>query len=248
MKKRFLFIFVAMMSVLFADSEMGCTISELLQAPKSILVEQTKASNRTKEKHEKKYKKSPIEVMKIAITENLMTVKVLHEKEEVFISRESVTPQLICPPFCIEPMNIKKVVTVAELEVLTFIEKLKEKKARLLIDVRENHFYTEGTIPGAINLPFSMLQDGSKYQEEILKLLGAKLKKEKVQSKNSNLQWSFNNAQTLLIFGESATSSEASSSIKKLLELGYPDSKLFYYRAGISSWKALGLTIYQGLV
>jgi 3-mercaptopyruvate sulfurtransferase SseA len=130
------------------------------------------------------------------------------------------------------------VVTVAELEVLDFINRLKEKKARLLIDIRENNFYKEGTIPGAINLPSSMLKDESKYQIEVLKLLGAKRNNTK-----SNLKWSFTNALSLLIFGSSATSDDASSSVKKLLELGYPSSKLLYYRTGFQSWKALGLTI-----
>ena len=231
MKKYFLFL--VFISILFADSEMGCSISGLLQAPQNTLLRNE--SNCT----ENTMQEASVGIIKTAITEKLMSVKVLHEQEEILIQREPLLKELTCPPFCIEPMQIKEVVTVGELEVLAFIDKLKEKKARLLIDVRENSLYAKGTIPGAINLPFSMLKDGSKYQEEVLMLLGAKLNK-----KDSKSKWSFENGQLLLIFGNSATSSEASNSVKKLLELGYPSSKLYYYRAGLSSWKALGLTVY----
>jgi rhodanese-related sulfurtransferase len=228
MKKYFL-IFSLLMSILFADSEMGCSISELLKAPKSSLLENREESNCTEETE----KISSSSIMKIAITENLMSVKVLHEHQSVLIEREMSNSKFTCPPFCIEPMSVKGVISVGELEVLAFIDKLQEKKARLLIDVRESHLYRKGTIPGAINLPFKMLKDESKYQEEVLTLLGAKL---------LNSKWSFTNAQSLLIFGSSVMSSEASSAVTKLLELGYPSAKLLYYRAGIASWVALGLT------
>jgi rhodanese-related sulfurtransferase len=234
MKKYLLFIFLLLISELYADSEMGCSISDLLQAPKSSLLENIEESNCTESEEPK--------MTKTGITENLVSIDVLHETKLIVIEREMNNNEMTCPPFCIEPMNIKDVVTVAELEVLTFIDKLKEKKARLLIDVRENSAYNKATIPGAINLPFSMLKDKSKYQEEVLKLLGAKLNKKSSNSKNHKLKWSFKNAQSLLIFGGSAMSSEASSSIMKLLELGYPSSKIFYYRSGIKSWKMLGLT------
>ncbi len=233
MKKHLLFIIVLLMSGLFANSEMGCSISGLLKPTKNILIESLNEDNCSEEREPHGM------VDKTAITESLKSVTVLHENEKVVIERERLNEKGTCPPFCIEPMQIKDVVTVAELEVLTFIDKLKEKKARLLIDVRKNSFYREGTIPGAINLPFYMLKDESNYQEKVLKLLGAKLKK-----KTSKQKWSFKHAQILLVFGDSLTSNEASTVIKKLLDLGYPSSKLLYYRAGIKSWKILGLTIY----
>jgi len=229
------FLFLALTSILFADSEMGCSITGLLKASKNGLLENKKDSNCTESIKQEVSSDSGT----TAITKNLMSVKVYHEQEEVLIERKLLNKNLTCPPFCIEPMQIKGITTLGELEVLDFIDKLKEKKGRLLIDVRENSFYAKGTIPGAINLPFSMLKDESKYQAEVLRLLGAKLNKVKSKAK-----WSFTNAQRLLIFGNSATTPEASNSVKKLLELGYPSSKLYYYRGGLSSWKTLELTVY----
>jgi rhodanese-related sulfurtransferase len=234
MKKCFFLACLLVSSKLFAGSEQGCAISAFSVTSKSTIFESREESNCTEEKN----KDISVEVIKTAMTEQLMSVKVMHETKEVLIEREVVNHEKICPPFCIEPMSIENVVTVGELEVLSFIDKLKDKKARLLIDVRESVFYMKGSIPGSINLPFSMLKAKSKYQEEVLMLLGAKLMK-----KSSNAKWSFKDAHSLLIFGNSITSNEASNTIKELLKLGYPYSKLFYYRAGLTSWKALGLTV-----
>jgi len=219
--------------MLVADSETGCSISGLIHASNNSVLANTEESNcSTSEK-----KNSPLIGKTTAITPKLNAVKVLHEKDEVLIERKLLNKNFTCPPFCIEPMKIQGVNTLGELEVLAFIDKLKEKKGRLLIDVRENNLYDKETIPGAINLPLSMLKDGSKYQGEVLRLLGAKLKK-------SNNKWSFKKAQKLLIFGDSASTPEAVKSLKTLLRLGYPSDKLYFYRGGVSSWKALGLTTY----
>lgn len=227
MKRCLLLACLLLAPKLFADSEEGCSIATLLATPQNSILESQEELDCTKE-----------DIVKMSITEQLISVKVRHENQEVLIERESLSNKETCPPFCIEPMNIENIVTVAELEVLSFIDKLKEKKARLLIDVRESNMYAKGTIPGAINLPFSMLEGRSKYQEDVLKLLGAiPIEKDFI------LKWSFKNAQSLLIFGNSATSTEASNSIKELLKLGYPNSKLLYYRSGIVSWKAFGLTV-----
>jgi rhodanese-related sulfurtransferase len=237
MKKYLLLISLLFISKLLADTEMGCSISGLLKVQKNSVFENTKDSNCTNELESDKPKSTILR--KTAISEKLMSVTVLHESEEVLIERKLLKNEQSCPPFCVEPMTIKDVITVGELETLAFIDKLKEKKSRLLIDVRESILYEQRTIPGALNLPFFMLKDKSVYQEEVLKLFGAVLSKKGFKEK-----WIFKNAQSLLIFGSSITSNEASNTIKQLLKLGYPSTKLLYYRAGIESWKALGLTTY----
>ena len=172
------------------------------------------------------------------ISSELLSVETIHDGHEVLIKRTAMKGMESCPPFCIEPLTINGVTTVGELETLAFIDKLKEKKGRLLIDVRVNKEYTMSTIPGAINLPAYMLEDKSPYQEEVLKLLGAK----KIVTKKEKTKWYFKETHALLIFGQSATHNEASTVIKKLLDLGYPEEKVLYYRAGIESWKTFGLT------
>lgn len=239
MKRKIIFtIFLLYNFTLLANSETGC---------KAVIDEKPvgcTTSSILDNSHEsilnKVLESSDIKDETMNITENLLSVNVVHDEQEVIIERIPMKEIDTCPPYCIEPMTIKGVVTVGEVETLDFIKKLKEKKARLLIDVRENKAYKRNTIPGSINLPSSMLSDKSPYQEEVLKLLGAK----KSTKKKSNSKWYFKNTQALLIFGQSATTKEASTVVKKLIELGYPSSKIFYYRGGLESWKALGLTLF----
>ena len=139
-----------------------------------------------------------------------------------------------CPPYCIQPMNIGNVKTVGELEVLKFIKDMKESSGSLLIDARTRAWYKKGTIPTAINLPFSMLDKKGKYFSKILTLLGGK--------KIGN-SWNFDNAQKLLIFSNGVWDEQATIEIKNLIDAGYPEDKLLYYRGGMQMWNAVGLTI-----
>ena len=140
----------------------------------------------------------------------------------------------VCPPYCIQPMNIGNVKTVGELEVLNFIKNMKESSGSLLIDARTREWYKKGTIPTAINLPFSMLDKKGKYFKRILTLLGG-------QKIGHN--WNFDNAQTLLIFGNGIWDKQATTEIKNLIDVGYPQDKLLYYRGGMQMWNSVGLTI-----
>ncbi len=179
---------------------------------------------------------SPSKSDYINISKDLTSVTVQHLEQNITIVRSATPLAPQCPPFCIQPMRIKGVKTVAELETLHFIEKLKERDGRLLIDARTNSAYKEETIPGAINLPYSMLDEKSSYRDEVLKLLGA--------TKRVHKKWYFKNTQSLLIFGESGFSFEASDMIQKLIKVGYPKDKILYYRGGINSWKSAGLLVF----
>jgi len=173
--------------------------------------------------------------IKLKITEELTSVKVTHENQKIVIKRTPKNSQYTCPPFCIQPMKIQGVTTVGELEVLNFMQELKKEEAKLLIDIRSSKKYKKYTIPTAINIPYSMLKSKSKYQKDVLTLLGG----EKIGEK-----WRFKHVPTLLIFGTDESSSEASQAIKILLKLSYPKEKILFYRSGIEGWKRLGLTIY----
>jgi rhodanese-related sulfurtransferase len=136
----------------------------------------------------------------------------------------------------IAPMKFSdKVETFGEVEVLDFIEKAKDNKNMLLVDSRtENWFYHE-TIPSAINVPYVYLKQ-SQYPdefEEYLEILGVK----KVDGK-----YDFSEAKTLLMFCNGAWCGQSPESMKYLTEIGYPESKLKWYRGGIQSWLSLGLT------
>ena len=216
-------------SAILDDKPIGCSSSNPLTSSSMSALDELVSIEKKVEKEDKN---------KIKISTTLTSVETIHDGHEVLIEREATQEAKSCPPFCIEPLTIKGVTTVAELETLHFIEGLKEKKGGLLIDVRRSNLYNKSTIPGAINLPAYMIEDSSPYQEEVLKLLGAK----KIVKKNKKVTWYFKTTPSLLIFGANETTNEASSVIKKLLEFGYPASKLLFYRSGIEAWRRLGLS------
>jgi len=180
----------------------------------------------------------------IKITEDISSIIAKDKGRDIVIKRSTnintkLNNALInipkeCPPYCIQPMKIGDVKTVGELEVLEFIKEMKDNHNMLLIDTRARQWYKKGTIPSAINLPFTMLKKDGKYINKILNLLGG----EKV-----NGEWNFDNAQTLLIFSNGIWDNQATLAIKNLLDTGYPANKLEYYRNGIQMWNLAGLTI-----
>ena len=187
---------------------------------------------------------STLLVGEVKITEDIASITTKHKGEEVTIERIQDSKHRLdnsftktsreCPPFCIQPMNIGKVKTIGELEVLTFIESMKDDNSLILMDARTREWYKNNTIPGAINLPFTMLKKNGKYINKILTLLGGTKRDEK---------WSFKNAEMLLIFSNGQWDSQATKAINSLIEIGYPEDKILYYRGGMQTWQILGLTV-----
>ncbi len=214
----------------YLNANQGCDISSIIEetAPK----EKTTPTFKIREEKVKRETKKKIE---LKITETLSSISIIYENQILRIKRTPKNQEHTCPPFCIQPMNIKGVSTVGELEVLDFIKELKGKEAKLLIDIRNSKEFKQHTIPGAINIPYSMLKQNSKYQDQVLTLLGGK----KLEGK-----WIFKFVPSLLIFGASNENDRASKAIKTLLKLSYPKKKIYYYRAGVEGWNHLQLTLY----
>lgn len=141
-----------------------------------------------------------------------------------------------CPPFCIHPMRAAVgVETVGELELLNFlIEKVRTGEG-LLIDARLPEWFHKGTIPGAVNIPWTLLTAGpdNPHTAKILMALGAA---------EEGGQWDFRPALDLMLFCNGPWCDQSSRAIKNLMSLGYPPEKLYYYRGGMQLWQLLGLT------
>ena len=58
----------------------------------------------------------------------------------------------------------------------------------------------------------------------------------------SGSDWNFSNAETILLYCNGAWCGQSPTAINALIELGYPKSKMKYYRGGMQSWQLLGLT------
>lgn len=180
----------------------------------------------------------------VKITEELTSITAKHKGSSVVIKRIQnpdinlnsafTSTSKECPPYCIQPMNIGSVQTLGELEVLAFIKEMKDSDDLLLVDARTREWHKKGTIPSAINLPFTMLKKDGKYIGKILALLGGK---------ESGDSWDFSGAETLLIFSNGAWDEQATLAIKNLIDVGYPEDKIRYYRGGMQMWNSVGLTV-----
>ena len=140
------------------------------------------------------------------------------------------------PPFTIQPFQpVKGVETISELDVIDFISDDVSNNMGLLVDARMPKWHKIGTIPGAINIPFSILSPNkdNPFINQILELFGVE---------KHGRKWDFSNAQTLLIFDNGPWCQQGVRAIKNLIRLGYPKSKILYYRGGMQFWQILGLT------
>lgn len=140
------------------------------------------------------------------------------------------------PPFSIQPYQpIPEIETVSELDVLDFLKNQVAINKGVLLDARMPKWNKSGTIPGSTNIPFSILasKGDNSYIEKIFSLLGVT---------KDNGSWEFSNAQNLLVFDNGPWCQQGVRAMKNLLKLGYPKSKILYYRGGMQYWQILGLT------
>lgn len=135
------------------------------------------------------------------------------------------------PPFFIEPFSVDPdVETYGELEVLEFISKQKG----LFIDARLANWYKRSAIPSATNIPFKLFLSDTPERTSILKKLGAQY--------DARGAWDFSNAKTILLYCNGAWCGQSPTAINALIDIGYPKSKMKYYRGGMQAWQLLGLT------
>jgi rhodanese-related sulfurtransferase len=162
-----------------------------------------------------------------------------------------------CPPFCITPLSVDKgVTTVAELEVIKFMETSMYRGKGVIIDARTPGWHKKGTIPGSINIPFTTFEKDSNDIElaEIFESLGA-VERDNVNSvlrmvegfgflggDQKTEKWDFSDAKELLLWCNGPWCGQSPRAIKALLKAGYPAEKLFYYRGGMQMWQSLGLS------
>ncbi|MEE9351991.1 MAG: rhodanese-like domain-containing protein [Thiotrichaceae bacterium] len=221
----------------------------------------TKSNNR---------EKSKVHSKSVNITAELKNVIVRHKKHNMVIKRASDTnariPEMYtktsrpCPPFCIQPEKAAQgVETIGELEVLEYLSKTAIRGSEndtLVVDTRMEEWVSKGTIPGTINIPWTLIapSQGATTAEitDIFKnKFGVVIKDSVLMEKidqavaNGSIDalLDFSNAKLLVLFCNGTWCGQTSESIKALIAFGYPPEKIKYFRNGVQGWVDLGLTL-----
>lgn len=137
-----------------------------------------------------------------------------------------------------------KIKTYSEIELMNFIytKSSKDPSKYIVVDSRKKSWFDFRTIPSSVNIPFEDLIYDEDFEEDFnnaYKNLGIK-----VINKN---QFDFSNVKTAVFFCNGPWCPVSSKSIKYLSSIGYPESKLIWYRGGMSSWESLSLSVTKTL-
>jgi rhodanese-related sulfurtransferase len=148
-----------------------------------------------------------------------------------------------CPPFCINatnPFAPSQVDMVTELDMIHAAEKVANGDTTVLVvDARTPGWVKKGTIPHAINVPFTKLNSKALAKDPMAVV---EILTEKFGVKDLDGVLDFTSAKTIYNFCNGAWCGQSPASIRALLAIGYPEHKIKYYRGGMNAWKSLGLS------
>ena len=162
-----------------------------------------------------------------------------------------------CPPFCVNPLNIEDgVATVAELEVIKFMETALHSGKGVMIDARASNWFRKETIPGSVNIPFTVFEKpiddpglvavleqlGAKQRDKVSVVMRTLEKAGLFDGDKKTANWDYSEAKTLLLWCNGPWCGQSPRAIRALISLGYPADKLYYYRGGMQMWQSLGLS------
>lgn len=140
------------------------------------------------------------------------------------VSGEWARTSRACPPFCIQPMQpAPGVTTIGELELLAMLE----DPGAMVVDGRVRRDFEGGSIPGAINIPYT--EAGDRLDE-----LGCEVDFDGFDCEN---------AKPVALFCNGPWCGQSPAAARRMIEAGYPAEKIFYYRGGMQVWRMLGLTV-----
>jgi len=193
---------------------------------------------------------SPLSVAEpVGITPETFSVDVVHKGKTVKIQRNQDNENTIiadyaltsrpCPRFCIRPMKLAPgVETIGELEMLDYlVEAGKPGSKVLVIDSRTPDWVVKGTIPGSVNIPWTLLKEDTSDPLTIAGIL-----EERFGARDEDGLWNYSEVKTVVLYCNGMWCGQSPRNIMTLLKYGYPADKIKWYRGGMQNWTALGLT------
>ena len=186
----------------------------------------------------------------VGITPDLMKLKFKHNGTKHTIMRNQDNANTInpafaktsrkCPPFCIQPSTLAPgVETIAEVEVISYIDKMSGGDSSIVVvDSRTPDWVGKGTIPGAINMPWTKLNPAKGATPIEI----AEIMQNTFGVTESEGLFNFSGAKTAVMFCNGMWCGQSPNNIKNLLKVGYPAHKIKWYRGGMQDWEVLGLS------
>lgn len=195
------------------------------------------------------------------------SVETIHQGRVVKVERIQNSKHLItgsfaktsrkCPPFCIQPTTVDAgVKSVTEIDIFDFMQDEIVSGDGVLVDARVASWHKKGTIPGSINIPFTVFESSPQEPKLVDSLykLGVRRRGEVnpvlrtleqfglLSGELKTDDWDFSQAKQLILWCNGPWCGQSPRAIKALLKLGYPADRLAYYRGGMQIWQILGLT------
>jgi len=195
-----------------------------------------------------------IDEILVRITRDLPSLDVIHDGRMVTIMRNqdpqhTVNPLYArtsreCPPFCIQPITLAPgVETIGEVEMLDYLAHVSAgDNSILVVDSRTPDWVKRGTIPGAVNIPWTSLNPAEGADPDSIR----EIMEEQFGVKYLDGFLDYTGARTLVMFCNGIWCSQSPNNIMNLLKLGYPPHKIKWYRGGMQDWEILGLTTVPG--
>ena len=192
--------------------------------------------------------------VEVNIMPGVPSVEVMHMGEKVVIQRNqdqknTVKPAFAktsrkCPPFCIQPTSLGPgVETIGEDEVLRYARAMSEGDASIvLVDSRTPDWVERGTIPSAVNQPWTSLNPAKGADPITI----AEIMEEVFNVKSNEELMDFSESKTAVLFCNGMWCGQSPNNIRNLLKFGYPAHKIKWYRGGMQNWEVLGLTTVPG--
>jgi len=184
------------------------------------------------------------ETKKIMISPGIYSIDVMHNGDKITIKRNQDRENIISKYYQathrgkiipIAPFTPHAVETIGALEMIAYLEQLKDKSDSLIIiDSRTKVWVKRGTIPGTVNIPFTEFKETDRAVE---------IMEEEFDVLSTGGALNFSNAKTLVMYCNGIWCGQSPTAIKKLLNFGYPAAKIKYFRGGMQNWESLGLTV-----
>ena len=186
----------------------------------------------------------------VGITPKMMDAKVIHGGKTVTIKRDQNNKAVVipafaktsrpCPPFCIQPIVLAPgVETLGEREIIDYLVRMSNgDKSILVVDSRTPDWVQKGTIPGAVNIPWTSLNPAKGADPISI----GEIMEDQFGAKSLEGLWDYTDAKTLVMFCNGMWCGQSPNNIRNLLRFGYPSDKIKWYRGGMQTWEILGLT------